>query len=115
MIRSVIAGAGICLLLTGCGLHAVRYTWVGDETKLPQVNLACAREVQNAGPVAGAAKHHPLTGELVGGAIPTLHKGCGGKRGYPRPGNADAALVGGGPPIRWRARPTWGHAPQTRP
>ena len=65
MMRSVIAGVGICLLLTGCGVYATRYTWVGDETKLPQVNLACARDVQNAGPVAGAAKHNPFTGKLA--------------------------------------------------
>src|SRR2546422_10866237 len=100
MILSVIAGAGICLLLTGCGLHAMRYTWVGDETKLPQVNLACAREVQNAGPVAGAAKTKPFTRKLGGCAIPTPHKEFGGKRRYPRAGTGDGGPTVAGPGFR---------------
>jgi hypothetical protein len=115
MIRSVIASVGICLLLTGCGLHATRYTWAGDETKLPRVNLACARDMQNAGsgPVAGAAKHNPFTGKLVGGAIPTLYRECVERHGYRRIGTDDVALVWDEQLRRWRPEPTCGKPHQT--
>jgi hypothetical protein len=115
MMRYLFAGVGALLLLTGCGLHAARYTWVGDETKLPQVNLACARDMQNTGsaPVAGAAKHNPFTGKLVGGALPTLYKACVEKYGYRRIKTDDVALAWDEKLRRWRPDPTCGKPDQT--
>jgi hypothetical protein len=115
MMRYLFAGVGALLLLTGCGLHATRYTWVGDETKLPQVNLACARDMQNAGsaPVAGAAKHNPFTGKLVGGTLPTLYKACVEKYGYRRIKTDDVALAWDERLRRWRPDPTCGKPDQT--
>ena len=71
--RFLFAGVGALFLLTGCGQHAARYTWVGDEAKLPQVNLACAREMQNTGSADGAAKINAFifdkTGTLTTGQL----------------------------------------------
>jgi hypothetical protein len=111
--RLFLPGLALLLILTGCGFHATRYTWVGDETKLPQVNLACARDIQKAGPVEGAAKHNPFTGKLVGGAVPTLYKDCVARHGYLRTKIDDVALVWDEPLRRWRPDPTCGKADQT--
>jgi len=111
--RLFLPGLALVLILTGCGFHATRYTWVGDETKLPQVNLACARDIQKAGPVEGAAKHNPFTGKLVGGAVPTLYKDCLARHGYLRTRTDDVALVWDEPLRRWRPDPTCGKPDQT--
>ena len=111
--RFLFAGVGALLLLTGCGHQATRYTWVGDETRLPQVNLACAREMQNTGPVDDAVKINPFTGKLVGGAAPTLYKGCVERHGYRRTKTDDVAIVWDERLNRWRPEPMCGKPDQT--
>jgi len=111
--RFLFAGVGALLLLTGCGQHATRYTWVGDETKLPQVNLACAREMQNTGAVDGAAKVNPFTGKLVGGAAPTMYRECVERHGYRKTKTDDVALVWDERLNTWRPDPRCGKPDQT--
>jgi hypothetical protein len=111
--RFLFAGVSALVLLTGCGQHAIRYTWVGDETKLPQVNLACARDMQKVGAMDGAAKVNPFTGKLVGGAAPTMYKECVEKHGYRRAKTDDVAIVWDERLNRWRPNPTCGKADQT--
>ena len=113
MMRFLFAGVGVLLLLTGCGLNAIRYTWVGDETKLPQVNLACARDMHNAGTVAGAARISPFTGKLVGGAVPKMYNDCVERHGYRRIRTDDVALAWDDKLYGWRPDPTCGKPDQT--
>lgn len=107
------AGVVALLLLSGCGYHANRYTWVGDESRLAQINLACARDLQNAGPIAGAAKHNLFTGKLVGGAVPTKYQACVERHGYRRAKTDDVALVWDERLGRWRPDPICGKRDQT--
>jgi hypothetical protein len=111
MKRYFFAGVGALFLLTGCGLHATRYTWVGDEAKLPQVNLACAKDIQKAG--SGGAKHNPFTGKVVGGELPTRYRECVEKYGYRRTKTDDVALAWDERERRWLPKPTCGKPDQT--
>jgi hypothetical protein len=94
----------LLLLLAGCAPKATRYTWVGNEADLPQTNLACARDMQNAGyiPAVAAARTSPSTGALVGGVIPTLYKDCVEKHGYVKNGTDTVPLVWDQQLWRWR-------------
>ena len=111
--RFLFLGIGALLLLTGCGHSAIRYTWAGDETKLPQVNLACARDMQKVDSMDGAAKVNPFTGKLIGGAAPDMYKACVEKYGYRRTKTDNVALVWDDRLNQWRPDPACGKPDQT--
>ncbi len=70
----------VTLLLAGCATHSTRYTWTGDAAQLPQVNQACARDMQKSYIPRIAAARTDFRGKIVGGVVPTLYKDC--VRGY---------------------------------
>lgn len=82
MIFSLFTAVTVLLLLTGCAPHATCYTWTGDASQLPQVNLACARDMQKSYIPRIAAARTDFRGKIVGGVLPTLYKDCVEKYGY---------------------------------